>query len=211
VAAAAVLVVGLSVAVLRSPQDQGRTAADGAPRATTEAAPNDSGAGKAFAPTGPVIVKSTQNFDAQSVAGLASSYSEKARNPALPKATTPPQPFASPAPTAGGGIASVEPPPSVAPTGEGGTNPTPGGLSGTSSENDAAFAIDPVGCVDTAAGYSASTMPVRVIDARFEEKPALIGIFLQGPGAGQPADLVVVWVASHDCQVLSYASHRVAP
>jgi hypothetical protein len=52
---------------------------------------------------------------------------------------------------------------------------------------------------------------VRVIDARFEEKPALIGIFLQGPGAGQPADLVVVWVASHDCQVLSYASHRVAP
>jgi hypothetical protein len=53
--------------------------------------------------------------------------------------------------------------------------------------------------------------PVQVIDARYEEKPALIGIFLRGPGADQPADLVVVWVASHQCELITYASHRVKP
>ena len=47
--------------------------------------------------------------------------------------------------------------------------------------------------------------------ARYEEKPALIGIFLHGPGANQPADLVVVWVASKECAVLTYASHRITP
>jgi hypothetical protein len=72
-------------------------------------------------------------------------------------------------------------------------------------------AASAVSCIDAAAGLDSSAQPVRVIEARFQEKPALIGIFLNGPGAGQPADLVVVWVSSQDCVFLHYASHRIGP
>ncbi len=65
-----------------------------------------------------------------------------------------------------------------------------------------------VSCIDRAAELGQSAQPVRVIVARFEEKPALFGIFLNGPGAGQPADLVVVWVSSSE---LRAAPLRVPP
>jgi hypothetical protein len=49
---------------------------------------------------------------------------------------------------------------------------------------------------------------VRLIEAGYKGTPAFFAVFLQGPGAGQPADHAVVWVtAKDDCgQTLSTAS-----
>ncbi len=45
---------------------------------------------------------------------------------------------------------------------------------------------------------------VRVIQARFRGTPAILGVYLMGPGAGQPADIVRVLVASSaDCSILT--------
>ena len=45
---------------------------------------------------------------------------------------------------------------------------------------------------------------VRLIQARFEGKPAYIAVFLESPGAGQPADSAAVWVlAAKGCTILS--------
>jgi hypothetical protein len=47
----------------------------------------------------------------------------------------------------------------------------------------------------------------RLIRARFEGTPAYLAVFLEGPGAEQPADLVTVWVfATKDCRILSFSS-----
>lgn len=47
----------------------------------------------------------------------------------------------------------------------------------------------------------------RVIKARFEGGPAYLAVFLEGPGAGQPADAVSIWVFSaNDCSILSFSS-----
>jgi anti-sigma factor RsiW len=51
---------------------------------------------------------------------------------------------------------------------------------------------------------------IRLIQAKFEGTPAYIAVFAESPGAGQPADHVVVWVVStRDCSILSTASQRV--
>jgi hypothetical protein len=187
VAAAAILVAGLSFAVLRGPQGGSNPVA--APASSTPFASSGGGreANKALAPP---LIRSTHNFSAKDVERLASSpYS-------MPGGTRPP--LASTAPT----TAPHEP------RAGGATTPEPV----ASSQTDQDFAeLDPVACIDTAAGYEISIRPVRVIDARFEEKPALIGIFLNSPGAGQRPDLVVVWVASKQCDLLTYASHRISP
>jgi hypothetical protein len=82
----------------------------------------------------------------------------------------------------------------------------------TSGRTVNANEVGPVACLDTAAEYASVIRPIHIIDARYEEKPALIGIFLQGSSPTRGADLVVVWVASKDdCQVLSYASSSVSP
>ena len=53
---------------------------------------------------------------------------------------------------------------------------------------------------------------IRLIQAKFGDTPAYIAVFAEGPGAGQPADHVVVWVVSSgDCRILSTASQRVTP
>jgi len=53
---------------------------------------------------------------------------------------------------------------------------------------------------------------IRLIQAKFEDSPAYIAVFAESPGAGQPADHVVVWVVSStDCSILSTASQRVTP
>jgi Putative zinc-finger len=45
---------------------------------------------------------------------------------------------------------------------------------------------------------------VRLIRARFEGTPAFIGVYLEGPGAGQPPDTVRVWVVSvKGCAILN--------
>jgi anti-sigma factor RsiW len=51
---------------------------------------------------------------------------------------------------------------------------------------------------------------IRLIQAKFEDTPAFIAVFGESPGAGQPADHVVVWVVSSgDCRILHTASQRV--
>jgi len=51
---------------------------------------------------------------------------------------------------------------------------------------------------------------VRLIDARFRGTPAYIGIYLAGPGAGQPPDSALVRIASkHGCAILHSTTIRV--
>ena len=48
---------------------------------------------------------------------------------------------------------------------------------------------------------------IRLIRARFEGTPAYLAVFMDGPGANQPADTVTVWVfATDDCRILSFSS-----
>ena len=49
----------------------------------------------------------------------------------------------------------------------------------------------------------------RLIKARFKGAPAYLAVFLEGPGAGQPADTVTIWVfATSDCSILSFSSAK---
>lgn len=51
---------------------------------------------------------------------------------------------------------------------------------------------------------------LRLIEAEYVGTPAYIAIYAEGPGAGQPADRVVVWaVAVEDCRILTTASLRI--
>jgi hypothetical protein len=46
-----------------------------------------------------------------------------------------------------------------------------------------------------------------LIRARFKGTPAYLAVFTEGPGAGQPADTVTVWVfGTTDCRILSFSS-----
>ncbi len=46
-----------------------------------------------------------------------------------------------------------------------------------------------------------------LIRARFKGTPAYVAVFTEGPGAGQPADTVTLWVlATTDCRILSFSS-----
>ncbi len=50
---------------------------------------------------------------------------------------------------------------------------------------------------------------VRLIQAGYAGRPALIGVYLTGPAPGQPATGVLVWVvSSEDCSLLSFTSKR---
>ncbi len=50
----------------------------------------------------------------------------------------------------------------------------------------------------------------RLIEAKFEGRPAYIAVYLEGPGAGEPPDTAAVWAASKDdCTVLSFALARI--
>ncbi|MDP9299761.1 MAG: hypothetical protein M3P43_02525, partial [Actinomycetota bacterium] len=68
---------------------------------------------------------------------------------------------------------------------------------------------DAVACLDRAftepAGQQAPEgQLVRVIQARYRGTPAVLGVYSIGPGAGQPADVVRVLVASsRDCSILT--------
>jgi anti-sigma factor RsiW len=51
---------------------------------------------------------------------------------------------------------------------------------------------------------------VRVIDASYLGTPVHIGVFLEGPGAGQSADRAVVWIVKQeDCSIVTIASQRI--
>jgi hypothetical protein len=62
---------------------------------------------------------------------------------------------------------------------------------------------DALACIRASAPDAPGEL-IRLIRARFQGKPAYLAVFLEGPGAGQPADAVNVWVfATSDCAILS--------
>ena len=65
-------------------------------------------------------------------------------------------------------------------------------------------------CVDRSGVRGPNDVLIRLIEAQFEGTPAFIGVFSEGPGAGQAPDHVVVFVvAKDDCRILSTASQRI--
>ncbi|MFN8233941.1 MAG: hypothetical protein U0V56_10890 [Actinomycetota bacterium] len=49
----------------------------------------------------------------------------------------------------------------------------------------------------------------QLIEARFQGRPAYFGIYVEGPGVGQPPDKATVWVVSRrDCAILSFAQAK---
>ncbi len=67
-------------------------------------------------------------------------------------------------------------------------------------------------CVDRSGVRGPNDVLIRLIEAQFEGTPAFIGVFSEGPGAGQAPDHVVVFVvAKDDCRILSTASQRISP
>ena len=67
-------------------------------------------------------------------------------------------------------------------------------------------------CVDRSGVRGPNDVLIRLIEAQFEGTPAFIGVFSEGPGAGQAPDHVVVFVvAKDDCRILSTASQRIPP
>lgn len=60
------------------------------------------------------------------------------------------------------------------------------------------------------AEISADHQLVRLIEASYEGTPAYLGVFLEGPGAGQAADTVVIWIVSkQSCAILDLASKHI--
>jgi len=68
-----------------------------------------------------------------------------------------------------------------------------------------------IGCLQrSGAEFSSSSRLVELIDARYRDTPAYLGVFVQSPGANKPADHAVVWiVAKQDCSFLSAASQQI--
>ena len=67
-------------------------------------------------------------------------------------------------------------------------------------------------CVRQSGIQDSQDVLIRLIEAEFEGTPAYIAVFSEGPGAGQPADHIVVFVvAKDDCRILSTASQRIPP
>jgi anti-sigma-K factor RskA len=64
-------------------------------------------------------------------------------------------------------------------------------------------------CLETAGVplYDPRDTLVRLIEARYGRTPAYFAVFLESPGADQPADTAVVWVVARgDCRILTFAS-----
>ena len=98
---------------------------------------------------------------------------------------------------------------SYAGTGAAFSTPTPGAtestavITGTPAQTAKALA-----CIAKSAP-SQTGQPTRLINARFQGTPAYLELFLEGPGADQPPDSVVVWVfAAKDCAILSFSHAR---
>jgi hypothetical protein len=85
-------------------------------------------------------------------------------------------------------------------------------LSPTPKAADLTGAQTAAACLAQAAGggITENDTLVRLIRARFGGQPAYLGVYLRSPGAGQPPDKVVIWVASRPgCRLLSFTSSRV--
>ncbi|MDQ4107772.1 MAG: zf-HC2 domain-containing protein [Actinomycetota bacterium] len=70
--------------------------------------------------------------------------------------------------------------------------------------------IEAARCVSQAFDEQPAGRLARLIQARFEGRAAYIAVYLEDPGADEPPDTAVVWVASKDdCTILSFASARI--
>ena len=73
----------------------------------------------------------------------------------------------------------------------------------------AAQAEDAAACLARPGGLTGRDRLVRLIQATFQGRPAYVGVYLEQPGAGQPADRIVIWVvARRDCSFLSFSFKR---
>jgi len=73
----------------------------------------------------------------------------------------------------------------------------------------AAQAEGATACLARPGGLTGRDRLVRLIQATFEGTPAYLGVYRESPGAGQPADRIVIWVvARKDCSTLSYSFKR---
>lgn len=73
----------------------------------------------------------------------------------------------------------------------------------------AAQAEGAAACLAKPGGLTGQDRLVRLIQATFQGRPAYIGVYLESPAAGQPADRIVIWVvARQDCSILSFSSKR---
>jgi anti-sigma factor RsiW len=82
------------------------------------------------------------------------------------------------------------------------TSPAKFSVSGAPAEDAAA-------CLAKPGGLSGNDRLVRLIQARYQGTPAYLGVYQESPGAGQPADRIVIWVvAKRDCSILSFSSKR---
>ena len=89
------------------------------------------------------------------------------------------------------------------------STPTPGATESTAVINGTpAQTAKALACLVKSAPSEAG-QPTRLISARFQGTPAYLEVFLEGPGADQPPDSVVVWVfATKDCAILSFSQAR---
>ena len=79
----------------------------------------------------------------------------------------------------------------------------------SSADASAAKAEGARTCLASPGGLSGRDRLVRLIQATFQGQPAYIGVYLQQPGADQPADRIVIWVvARQDCSTLSFSFKR---
>jgi hypothetical protein len=76
-------------------------------------------------------------------------------------------------------------------------------------EASAAQAEGAAACLANPGGLTGRDRLVRLIQATFQGTPAYLGVYQESPGAGQPADRIVIWVvAKQDCSTLSYSFKR---
>ena len=79
----------------------------------------------------------------------------------------------------------------------------------SAADASAAKAGGATACLAGPGGLTGRDRLVRLIQATFQGRPAYIGVYLQQPGADQPADRIVIWVvARQDCSTLSFSFKR---
>ncbi|HEY3264298.1 MAG TPA: zf-HC2 domain-containing protein [Actinomycetota bacterium] len=81
---------------------------------------------------------------------------------------------------------------------------------GTGAPPQPAEADSASACLARGTGVEPQAVLVRLISARYGKEPALIGVYLTGPGQGQPPNEVIVWVVQPStCQIASFTSKRI--
>jgi hypothetical protein len=76
-------------------------------------------------------------------------------------------------------------------------------------DGSAAQAEGAAACLAKPGGLTSEDRLVRLIQATFQGRPAYVGVYLESPSAGQPADRIVIWVvARQNCSILSFSSKR---